>query len=426
MAIAPTGDIYKTLTFDGESSRTFGVYITGEAVYNAPKREVEMVSIPGRNGAFALDKGRFENIEVSYPAGIFADTEADFAAAVSDFRNFLCSRSGYVRLTDDYNPDEYRLAIYKSGLEVSPEQLRAGEFNIVFDCKPQRFLTSGEEPITVESGDTITNPTRFEAGPLLMVEGYGEISFNGSEAATVENALIGNVVLTGGGSVPIWPDCSALNVGDAIYPTTGSVSVRIRPASGYTIVKAVVGSTITWEVGNGSVSATSASNAAVITADFSELVPAIHRTDSDIGRVAAQLGVTVNIGGENRLEVLDIVMGLNWNILPYQVQQVADFSTVSHNSGTRDLVILTGNGKPTTSSNIGIIYGDSTKSALGDPTYIDLDLGEAYMLESGEPISLNSSVQIPAELPKLASGANEITFDNTVTELKVVPRWWKV
>lgn len=149
MAIVPTGAIYKSLVFDGESSRDYGIYITGQAVYNAPERDVEMINIPGRNGSFALDKGRFQNIEVTYPAGIFADNEADFAQGISDFRNFLCSRNGYVRLTDDYNPDEYRMAVYKSGLDVSPAQLKAGEFQIVFDCKPQRYLTSGEEPVTI-------------------------------------------------------------------------------------------------------------------------------------------------------------------------------------------------------------------------------------------------------------------------------------
>ena len=91
MAITQTGAIFKSFSFDNTSSRNYGIYITGEAVYNAPERAVEMVSIPGRNGALALDEGRFENIEVSYPAGIFAESETDFANAVSDFRNFLCS-----------------------------------------------------------------------------------------------------------------------------------------------------------------------------------------------------------------------------------------------------------------------------------------------------------------------------------------------
>lgn len=164
MAVNETGAIFKALSFDGESSRTYGIYITGEAVYNAPERDVEMVTIPGRNGAFALDKGRFENIEVTYPAGMFADTEQDFAKGISDFRNMLCSRQGYCRLTDEYNPDEFRLAVYKSGLEVSPAQLRAGEFNITFECKPQRYLMSGQQKFIVgdwgetevKTGDVIT------------------------------------------------------------------------------------------------------------------------------------------------------------------------------------------------------------------------------------------------------------------------------
>lgn len=174
MAVAPTGAIYKALEFDGVSSRTYGVYITGEAVYNAPERDVEMIAIPGRNGSFALDKGRFENIEVSYPAGIFADAESDFAEAVSDFRNFLCSRNGYVRLQDEYNPNEYRMAVYKSGLEVTPAQLKAGEFNIVFECKPQRWLTSGESEITVGEYQEVAGednaPYLFRSSPQFSDE----------------------------------------------------------------------------------------------------------------------------------------------------------------------------------------------------------------------------------------------------------------
>ena len=166
MAVAPTGAIYKAMTIDGESSRTYGVYITGSAVYNAPEREVEMISIPGRNGQLALDKGRFENIEVTYPAGIYADTEEEFAEAVSNFRNFLCSRKGYVRIEDEYNPNEYRMGIYKSGFNVEVAGHKAGEFEITFDCKPQRWLKSGEEAVTIgEWRDTET-----VSGDIVTVE----------------------------------------------------------------------------------------------------------------------------------------------------------------------------------------------------------------------------------------------------------------
>lgn len=150
--------VFNTFTFDGENSLDYGVYITGEAVYNAPERAVEMVSIPGKNGALALDQGRFENIEVTYPAGTFGVEQAEFAGRMRAMRNMLASRYNYVRLTDSYHPDEYRLGLYKSGLEATPVAMSsAGEFDITFNCKPQRFLTSGEEPVdTSELGGEVT------------------------------------------------------------------------------------------------------------------------------------------------------------------------------------------------------------------------------------------------------------------------------
>lgn len=161
-----TGAIFKRLYFDGQSSGTYGVYITGEAVFSAPQRDVEMIKIPGRNGEFALDNGRFQNIEVTYPAGIFADSETDFAAAISDFRNFLASRVGYCRLEDEYNPNEYRMAVYKSGLDVDAKVLKAGEFSITFDCKPQRWLKDGETAVAIgEWGETET-----ASGDIVTVE----------------------------------------------------------------------------------------------------------------------------------------------------------------------------------------------------------------------------------------------------------------
>lgn len=179
MAVAPTGAIYKAMTIDGESSRTYGVHITGQAVYNAPQREVEMISVPGRNGQLALDKGRFENIEVTYPAGIYADTEEEFAEAVSDFRNFLCSRDGYVRIEDEYNPNEYRMGIYKSGLEVETAGHKAGEFEIIFDCKPQRWLKSGEEAVTIgEWGETET-----ATGSIVSIENDGTLGLKSVKVA---------------------------------------------------------------------------------------------------------------------------------------------------------------------------------------------------------------------------------------------------
>lgn len=176
--------IMNSFTFDGINSLDYNIYISGDGVYDAPERVVEMVTIPGRNGALAMDEGRFENMEIHYPAGTFGTDQVDFKSNISAFRNILCSRHSYAVLTDDYHPDEYRLALYKSGLEVEPVQYNnAGEFDIIFECKPQRFLTSGETVTTLTSSGTISNPTAFDSQPLLVITGIGNLTVNGVQIA---------------------------------------------------------------------------------------------------------------------------------------------------------------------------------------------------------------------------------------------------
>ena len=56
-----------SLTFGPVNSSDFDVVISGEGVFDAPKKDVEKVSIPGRNGDLIIERNRYENIIVSYP-----------------------------------------------------------------------------------------------------------------------------------------------------------------------------------------------------------------------------------------------------------------------------------------------------------------------------------------------------------------------
>lgn len=420
MAITQTGAIYKSLSFDNTSSRNYGVYITGEAVYNAPERAVEMISIPGRNGSFALDQGRFENITVKYPAGIFAETEADFAQAISDFRNFLCSKQGYCRLTDEYNPNEFRMAIYKSGLEVEPAQLRAGEFDIVFECKPQRFLTSGETAVAVANGGTLTNPTLFPSKPLLEVEGYGEIDING-DVMSVDNVPMGVIQVASGktanaNTTSIQIDTANLMSGDSFTlsfnESTSRVSLTHRPTNKYN-----------YTLGYSQISALTSCSASYSWSGSKEVILDIKPSDTTFNKgtpssktaTAAYTIQTVKVSDSSKVTTsvtATITISYDGNST-IQVSVSLSPSTVSHVTIT--FYIRTAS-----------ISANSTKSALGHPMYIDLDIGEAYNADSGSAVSVNDSVSLPAKLSILAPGANTITYDNTFTSFKVVPRWWKV
>lgn len=154
--------------FNGKSSKDFGLYISGGGTFGTPERDITKVSVPGKNGDLIIDNGRFKNISVTYPAFI----RHKFKEYADEVRKWLCGATVYLRLQDSYNPDYYRLATFSGPLDFETRVLNhSGECNITFDCKPQRYLIRGENPIVIEKPIYLYNPTPFTALPLIRVYG---------------------------------------------------------------------------------------------------------------------------------------------------------------------------------------------------------------------------------------------------------------
>ena len=408
MAIAPIPSIYHGFTFAGEYSADYGVYIQEPAVFDAPERDVEMITIPGRDGELVLDKGRYRNIEVTYHCTLPASSEGDFITGIANFRNMLASKVGYQRLEDDINTSEYRQAAFNSGLAVNTVNIESGTFDVVFNCKPQRFLTTGETAVELQSGDTITNPTLFESRPMLQVWGYGDIDIDGQEVA-INSGDIGLITLAGYTSFPHDSTTSVtmqldkmdlLNPGDDIYirkPT----SVLRNISFGATITSASCTNPdifLNWHYYDGTIG---------VRLNTDTTIPAGTATT-----VFSESGtLTVNLS-DSTTETFTVTFSMDVSATGL----VSMTASVSGGTTTRNDLYV-------------VVYGVdaySTQTAIGAPIYFDLDIGEAYKIENDVPVSVNNAVTIPAVLPTLKPGSNTITFDNTITQFKIVPRWWQL
>lgn len=173
-------------TLGGEDSRDYGVYISGGGVYNSPNRAINFLTVPGRDGDLIGMETRLENGTLTYKdAFVYANFKNNLAA----FRSMLLKTNAYRRLIDSYNPDEYRMAVYADGLSVRPTaKLDAGQFDIVFNVMPQRFLLSGDTPTTLNASGSITNPTEFPSKPLIRVYGNGVLGVGANSITIINNA----------------------------------------------------------------------------------------------------------------------------------------------------------------------------------------------------------------------------------------------
>lgn len=155
--------------FGDHNSSEFGLHISGGGTFNAPSRDIETIEIPGRNGSLLIDKGRFFDITVEYPAFI----TRDFIDNARSARLWLLSHSGYQRLEDTYDPYFFRMARFSGPLDFDTKFLNwTAECTLSFVAKPQRWLKDGEKTITLESGDTLYN-AYYPALPLITVYGNG-------------------------------------------------------------------------------------------------------------------------------------------------------------------------------------------------------------------------------------------------------------
>lgn len=156
--------------FGGVNSSEYGVFLTGAETVGAPERDITTIEVPGRNGDLYIDNGRYKNAGMVYSCAI----AHRFDARIAELRNAILAKSGYRRLEDTLHPHEFRLAALKGTIDPDPIPFnRAGEFTLEFDCKPQRFLKSGEAPIKLAGTDAkMVNPG-MPALPLITLEGSG-------------------------------------------------------------------------------------------------------------------------------------------------------------------------------------------------------------------------------------------------------------
>lgn len=169
-------------TLGGVNSTSMGVYLNGRAVFSSPSREINFISVPGRNGDLIGLPTRLQNGVLVYEeAYIFQN----FSSNIVALRNLLLSTVAYRRLIDTYNPDEYRLVTFAGPLEVDvTARLNAGRFSLQFQAMPQRFLLSGDTVTELTATGSISNPTAFPAKPLLRVYGKGNLGI-GSQTLTI-------------------------------------------------------------------------------------------------------------------------------------------------------------------------------------------------------------------------------------------------
>lgn len=170
-----------SIIFGGGASTDYGIVISEAPTFEQPKRKTTVFNIPGRNGSVLFQQNAFDDVTRSYNIYILPVMSVDsggsesgsLAETVNAITSWLNSKTGYQVLTDNFEPDVYRLAYYSGNNNITNELTQYGATTLTFTARPERFLVSASEPVTVINGSTLHNPTLFTSKPLIYLEGSG-------------------------------------------------------------------------------------------------------------------------------------------------------------------------------------------------------------------------------------------------------------
>lgn len=209
------------IVYGGESSSDYGMVVAEAPAYERPKRKQTIYNVPGRNGSIIFQQDAWEDVNRSYKVWLAEDANDTLVEKVDAFEAWLNSQNGYVRLEDNFEPDIFRLAYYSGGDGFSNSLTQYGEATINFTCRPERFLKSGETPITIQMASggygylALDNPTKYASKPLFTftfdLSSYSSTTYPKFTISYEGKSLTVDLQNGGASGVPFVIDCETMN-----------------------------------------------------------------------------------------------------------------------------------------------------------------------------------------------------------------------
>ena len=220
----------ETFYLDGIDARSAGIQLQAPIEFSEAVPVVEAQTIPGRNGDLIWETGSYENRSGSAPCFCL---QKDVGKAISAAGRFLMGKKGYRRLETIDDPDHYWLARVENSPQIAMRLRTLAPFEIGFDCKPQRFVKSGENGIVFQQNGSLFNQYGQVALPFITLYGQGTGRLTIGDCVVEVKALDGTLYLDSDTQNAYNNNGNQnLNINAPVFPVLGDGEIPIAFSGG--------------------------------------------------------------------------------------------------------------------------------------------------------------------------------------------------
>lgn len=170
------------LSFRNFDSRDHNVYIREKNVFDVSGKDLQFITVPGRDGDIIINQGGSKNLTIKYGLSFFSSQfieiseNENFFYSIQDMKRKLVEDGGYYNLYDSYTPNYYRKACLTKGLSIEQPHWSVGQFDLEFSCKPFLYRIDGDITQTITTQNTdIYNPEIYDSLPYIKIYGNGDL-----------------------------------------------------------------------------------------------------------------------------------------------------------------------------------------------------------------------------------------------------------
>ena len=397
--------------FNGKKSSDFNVWCSGDGLYRLPDRDVEYIAVPGRNGDLAVDNGRWKNVSVTYSCFIPKNFRECYAYLVS----WLASQKGYGRLEDARHPEFYWLA--RMDTDVDPKMVVAddsGTFTLTFNCKPQRFLKSGEIPVEIPCSPAASpaSARRYwrlsNFSQLMQTSVTSHLSFIGYTSAEI-NAMQFEIITIPDESID-WIQ----SLEEKMY------TLEIKGVNTDRFFAFLWTDDPTTATGQGEY---------ICNSPVSGFRPSDIITGQPHKYICVQKAFGTEVYYNERKIAQDETYQFGELVNPTRFDAIPKFRITLPEDMTGmagATVYMVGSGQ----NGIALKWTEGMENYINCTITLDAELMDAYILPEdsrfGEFVSLNSSAKFYGNRIVLEPGENTIRLDPMIAGCEIVPRWWTI
>lgn len=405
-------DSDRYFVYNGKNSLDFGIHVYDPQILNTPKKRREIIEVPGRNGDIIIEDGSYENVTVTFKNCFIIN---DFVENYNALKAFLGSQEGYQRLEISWLPEEYRKAMFEGNISPKVGDFDwFGRFDLTFNCKPQRFLKSGEIPVEI--------PCEPAASPA-SARRYWRLS-NFSEF--MQTSILSNLTY----DLYTTAEVNAMQFEIITIPDESIAWASALEEKMYTLeIKGVNTDRFFAFLWTDDPTTATGQGEYICNSPVSGFRPSDIITGQPHKYICVQKAFGTEVYYNERKIAQDETYQFGELVNPTRFDAIPKFRITLPEDMTGmagATVYMVGSGQ----NGIALKWTEGMENYINCTITLDAELMDAYILPEdsrfGEFVSLNSSVKFYGNRIVLAPGENTIRLDPMIAGCEIIPRWWTI